>query len=40
MTPETVKKDDYQKRRKHLAKLSDKELKEKFWKLSEKWLNR
>lgn len=33
MSPE--RKDDYQKRRQHLADLSDQELKDKFWDLAE-----
>ena len=30
----TVRKDDYQVRRKHIKKLSDEQLKERFWQLS------
>ena len=33
------RKDDFQERRKHLANLSEKELEEKFWQLSEKIVN-
>lgn len=36
MDKHNTRQDDFEKRRKHLAALSDKELKERFWELADK----